>query len=99
MYRQSTAGEIVNTCGWVVAMRHGFGGSFDQLAVDEGGAGADQGDQVGCVDRAPAVLGGLDEFERHGQPGGAAARPLGDRGSMPHGSEGRLVNPYRVRDA
>src|SRR5262249_60762026 len=32
-------------------------GSFDELAVDEGGAGADQGDEVGCVDRPPAGLG------------------------------------------
>src|SRR3954468_19478172 len=31
-------------------------GSFDELAVDEGGAGADEGDQVRAVDRAPAVL-------------------------------------------
>jgi hypothetical protein len=28
---------------------------------------------VGCIDRAPAGLGGLDELERHGQPG--RARP------------------------
>ena len=54
----------------------GFGlgvvvGSFDELAVDERGAGADERDQVRGVDRAPAVLGGLDELERHRQPGGA----------------------------
>jgi hypothetical protein len=30
--------------------------SFDEFAVDEGRAGADQGDEVGCVDGAPAVL-------------------------------------------
>ena len=52
----------------------GFGlrclvGSFDEFAAFERGAGADEGDQVGAVDRAPAVLGGLDQFERHGQPG------------------------------
>jgi len=40
----------------------GFGpgllaGSFDKLAVDERGSGADQGDQVWCVDLAPAGLG------------------------------------------
>ena len=40
----------------------GFGlgllaGSFDEFAVDEGRSGADQGDEVGCVDGAPAVLG------------------------------------------
>jgi hypothetical protein len=54
----------------------GFGlrclvGSFDELSVDEGRAGADEGDEVGAVDRAPAVLGGLDQLERQGQPGGA----------------------------
>ena len=32
-------------------------GSFDELAVDEGGTGADQGDQLGCVYTAPAGLG------------------------------------------
>jgi len=36
-------------------------------------------DQVRCVDGAPAVLGGLDELERHGQPGGAAAGSAGDQ--------------------
>jgi hypothetical protein len=46
----------------------GLVGSFDELAVDEGGAGTDERDQVGAFDRTPAVLGGLDELERHGQP-------------------------------
>jgi MFS family permease len=32
-------------------------GSFDELAVFERGAGADEGDEVGCVDGAPAGLG------------------------------------------
>ena len=32
------------------------GGSFDKLAVDEQGAGPDQGDQVGCVDHSPSGL-------------------------------------------
>ena len=48
-------------------------GSFDELAGVEDGAGVDEGDQVGCVDGAPAGLGGLNELERHGQPGGLAA--------------------------
>ena len=39
--------------------------------VDEHGTGADEGDQVWGVDGAPAVLGGLDELERHRQPGRA----------------------------
>ena len=45
-------------------------GSFDEFAALEGGAGADEGDQVRAVDRAPAVLGGLDELERHRQSRG-----------------------------
>jgi len=49
-------------------------GSFDEFAVDEGGAGADERDEVWSVDRAPAVLGGLDELERHRQP----CRPLAE---------------------
>ncbi len=47
-----------------------FAGLFDELAVFEAGAGADEGDEVGCVDGAPARLRGFDELERHGQPGG-----------------------------
>ena len=31
-------------------------GSFDERAVDEGGAGTDQGDQVGWVDHPLAVM-------------------------------------------
>ena len=46
-------------------------GSFDELAGLECGAGTDERDQVRGVDRAPAVLGGFDELERHGQPGRA----------------------------
>ena len=49
----------------------GFGGSFDELAVDEHRAGADEGNQMRCVDRTPAVLRGLDELERHREPGRA----------------------------
>jgi len=33
------------------------GGSFEKLAVDEGGSGADEWDEVGCVDAAPPGLG------------------------------------------
>jgi integrase/recombinase XerD len=47
-----------------------FVGSFDELAGLEGRAGADECDQVGCVERAPAVLCGLDELERHCQARG-----------------------------
>ncbi len=37
-------------------------GSFDELAVGELGAGADEGDEVGCVDGGPVGLGGFDEL-------------------------------------
>jgi hypothetical protein len=51
-------------------LRLGFlAGSLDELSVGEGGSGADEGDEVGRVDGAPAVLGGLDELEGHGQAG------------------------------
>jgi len=43
-------------------------GAFDELAGHERGAGADEGDEMRCVDRAPAVLRGLDELERHREP-------------------------------
>ena len=67
-----------------------FVGSFDELAVDEGGAGADERDQVWPVDRAPAVLGGLDQLERHGQPGRARAGALGDLAAVLDGRERAL---------
>jgi len=51
-----------------------FVGSFHELAVGERGAGAQEGDQVGTVDRAPTVLGGLEELERLGQ---AVSRTVG----------------------
>jgi hypothetical protein len=46
----------------------GFVGSFDELAVDEHRAGADEGDQMRCVDRAPAVLRGLDKLSTVARP-------------------------------
>lgn len=39
------------------------GFSFDEFAVFEACAGADERDQVWCVDGSPVVLGGFDEFE------------------------------------
>jgi len=45
---------------------------------------------MGSVDVAPAVLGGLDELEGHGEPGGSRSRPLGHLGAEPDGGEGRL---------
>jgi len=67
-----------------------FVGSFDEFAVLEPRASADQGDQVGCVDRAPAGLGGLDEFEGHRHAGGAGAGSLGDPLAESDGREGLL---------
>ena len=65
-------------------------GSFDELAGFEAGSGADEGDEVGCVHRPPAVLGGFDELERHRQASGSRTRALGDLGAVPDGREGRL---------
>ena len=56
----------------------GFVRSFDELALVERGAGPDQSDQVGGVDHPPPGLRGLDQLERHRDPGGAGARALGD---------------------
>ena len=46
---------------WIKILLGGFrlgvlAGPFDKLAVDEGGSGTDQGDQVRCIDGPPAVL-------------------------------------------
>ena len=67
-----------------------FGGSFDELAGLEASAGPDERDEVRGVDRAPAVLGGLDELERHRQPRRAGARPAGDLGPVSDRGKGRL---------
>jgi hypothetical protein len=64
--------------------------SLDKLASFEAGADANEGDELGCVDRAPAGLGGFDEFERHREAGGLGAGTLGDLGAMPDRGEGRL---------
>jgi hypothetical protein len=60
-----------------------FVGSLDELAGLEGGAGADERDEMRGVDRAPAVLGlpGLGQLGDHrcGQPG-RAAQELAERG-------------------
>ena len=47
----------------------GFVGSFEEFPLLEVGAGADESDEVRCVDRAPAGLCGLDELERHRDAG------------------------------
>jgi hypothetical protein len=75
-------GEIVNTCGSGCSgdLRSGLfgavggrlcwgdlGGAFEQFALVEDRAGADQSDQVWGVDGAPAGRGGVDELVGHGQ--------------------------------
>ena len=64
--------------------------AFNALAAFEAGPGADERDEVGCVDGAPAFLGGLDQLECQGDPGGLGAGPLGDLGPVPDRGEGRL---------
>ncbi|SPX79093.1 virulence factor Mce [Mycobacterium xenopi] len=58
---QLTPGAIVNICGWRISggllpgfLGGRFVGAFEEFAVLELGAGPDEGDQVGCVHRAPA---------------------------------------------
>lgn len=70
--------------------------SFDEDAVLERRASTDESDEVGCVHGPPPVLGGLDELERHRDPGGTGAWALGDSLTQPDGREGRLD---RVRRA
>lgn len=75
----------------------GFVGSFDEFAALEDGAGADECDQVGCVHRASAVLGSLQELEGHGQAGGPRSRPAGELAAVAHGGEGRLDRVGRAQ--
>ena len=49
--------------------------AFDELALLGGCSGSDKGHEVGGVDGAPAVLGGLDQLERHRGAGGLRAVP------------------------
>jgi hypothetical protein len=62
--------------------------ALDQDAAFEACACAGQGDEMGCVDGTPPLLGGLNELERHGQASRAAVRSFGDAGAMSHGGEG-----------
>ena len=55
----------------------------NEAAAFEAGPGADERDEVGCVDGAPAFLGVVDQLECHGDPGGLGAGPLGDLGPVP----------------
>jgi hypothetical protein len=65
-------------------------GPLDELAVDERCACADERDQVRGIDHAPPALGGLDQLERHRQPGRLRPVALGDLGPEPDRGEGRL---------
>jgi hypothetical protein len=65
-----------------------FVGSLDELVAVEGGAGADEGNEVGCVDRAPTVLGGLEELEGHSQASGLRAGAAGELAAVADGGEG-----------
>jgi len=56
----------------------------------EGGAGADEGDEVRRVERPPALFSGFDELEGHGEAGCPRPGSLGDVGPQSHGGEGRL---------
>ena len=62
-------------------------GAFGEGAVLEPCAGADQRDLVGCVERTPPGLCGLDELQRHRDAGGAGAGPLGDALAEPDGGD------------
>jgi hypothetical protein len=71
--------------------------SFDQLAVFEYGADPDEGNEVRCVDRAPAVLCSFDEFECHGQSSGSGAQSLGDLRAVSNDGEGRFNRVSRAQ--
>jgi hypothetical protein len=55
-------------------------GSFDDFSLLKRGTGAEQGDEVGCVDGTLSGLCGLDELERHRDSSSSARTgSLGDR--------------------
>ena len=55
-------------------------GSFDHHPLVEDGAGADEGDEVRCVERPPPLLSGFDEFEGHSEASGPRPGSFGDLG-------------------
>src|SRR5450759_2319249 len=67
-----------------------FVGSFKEFALLEHRAGTDQCDQVRRVHGSPAGLRGLDELERHRDPGGSGTGSPRDPAPKPDGGEGRL---------
>ena len=56
-HTDSRVRAIVKTCGSGVSGGGGLVGALDELAVAEDRSGADEGDEVGAVDGAPAALG------------------------------------------
>ncbi len=56
--------DVLLGVGWV-------GGPFLEFPVDKHSPGSHEGDEVGGVDTAPAVLGGVEELVGHRQRGGA----------------------------
>jgi hypothetical protein len=68
------------------------------VAAFEAGAGPHQREEMGCVDRAPAGLCGLDQLEDHAQGGRPAASALGDLRSQAHGGEGLLALAHAAAD-
>jgi len=63
---------------------------FDENSLLELGSGAYERDEFGPGEFAPAVLGGLSEFERHRESRHPRTRTFGDFGAEPHGRERRL---------
>jgi hypothetical protein len=65
-------------------------GSLDKGPLLEYCAGADKSDEVGSVDGSPALLGRLDELERHRQRRRTRAGALGHPRAEPYRRERRL---------
>ena len=80
--RFSGGGRRVGGFGW-----GDVGGAFEEFALVEGGAGADEGDQVWGIDGSPAGLRGLDELVGHCHPGRTRTRPLGHSRSQTYCGE------------
>jgi hypothetical protein len=73
-----------------------YGVVFNELAASGADPGADERDEVGWAASAPAFLGGLDQLECHGGPGGLGAGPLGDLGSVPDRGEGGAATEEQI---
>jgi len=71
-------------------------GSFGKDAIGNSGAGAAEHDEAGCVARAPAGPGWLDQSERHSSARPREPGPLGDLRGVAHGGGARLVGAVAV---